>query len=74
MRCYELHLLIEAGRKEDALSFIESQSKNIVDKLWLWQTRAELLVELKRFSEAQTLYTQLLNSNPDNISYVEVRS
>ena len=72
MRCYELHLLIEAGRKEDALSFIESQSKNIVDKLWLWQTRAELLVELKRFSEAQILYTQLLNSNPDNISYVEV--
>lgn len=72
MRCYELHLLIEAGRKEDALSFIESQSKNIVDKLWLWQTRAELLVELKRFSEAQALYTQLLNSNPDNISYVEV--
>ena len=72
MRCYELMLLIESGRKAEALTFIESQSKHIVDKVWLWQTKAELLIELNRSSEAQPIYTQLLNSNPDNIAYVEV--
>ena len=65
-------LLMESGRREDALAFIEFQSKQIADKVWLWQTKAELLIELNRRSEAQPLYTQLLNSNPDNIAYVEV--
>ena len=72
MRCYELMLLMESGRKEEALALIESQAKHIADKVWLWQTKAELLIELNRRSEAQPLYTQLLNANPDNIVYVEV--
>jgi hypothetical protein len=66
---YEIMILTEAGRLDDALSRLEENSASIMDRLAYFETRASLLMQMGRLDDAERVYWSLVDRNPDNIFY-----
>ncbi|KAF7632115.1 hypothetical protein Mgra_00008491 [Meloidogyne graminicola] len=66
---YEIMILTEAGRFEEALARLEENSTSILDRLAYFETRASLLMNLGRLNDAERVYWTLIDRNPDNIFY-----
>ncbi|EWM30147.1 tetratricopeptide repeat-containing protein [Nannochloropsis gaditana] len=66
---YKAMLLEQAGRKEEALSWLESQKSFVMDGL-AWRTRrAHLLLASEQFEKALEAYRALLAENSENYEY-----
>ncbi|WAR00461.1 NAA15-like protein [Mya arenaria] len=59
----------ESGKREDALAHLAKYETQIVDKQALLETRGEILFELGRTEESVTVYTELVNRNPENWAF-----
>ncbi|KAE9418980.1 hypothetical protein Angca_008138 [Angiostrongylus cantonensis] len=75
---YQNMILCEAGQLEEALSKLEENAAVIVDKVTYMERRGKslftfldsaILMELQRMEEAEKVYRQLIDRNPENISY-----
>ncbi|KAL3095428.1 hypothetical protein niasHS_007527 [Heterodera schachtii] len=66
---YEVMVLTEAGRIEDALNKLEENSSCIIDRLAYLEHRGSLLVKLGRFEDAERAYHTLLDRNQDCVQY-----
>jgi len=71
MILYEVQLMMEAGRGEDALKHISQFEPHICDFLTIWETKAEVYMNSGRLSEAGILYRDLIHRNPGNYNYYE---
>ena len=66
---YKALILEQAGRFEDSLKLLEDDRAYVVDGL-SWRTqRAELLLRMKRFEEAQAAFRALLAENSEHYRY-----
>lgn len=61
--------MVEAGKYQEALEHAEKHAGSVVDQCALQETRADLLMRLERFSEAETIYRGLIDRNPENRAY-----
>ncbi|XP_022099558.1 N-alpha-acetyltransferase 15, NatA auxiliary subunit-like [Acanthaster planci] len=68
---YQNQVFREAGEHEKALHHLDKYENQICDQISILETRAELLLQLGRASEAITLYEELLDRNPESWSYYE---
>ncbi|VDM59394.1 unnamed protein product [Angiostrongylus costaricensis] len=66
---YQNMILCEAGQLDEALSKLEENAAVIVDKVTYMERRGAILMELQRMEEAEKVYRQLIDRNPENISY-----
>ncbi|KAF1331348.1 N-terminal acetyltransferase a complex subunit nat1-like protein, partial [Globisporangium splendens] len=66
---YANQLIEESGDLEKALQHLEDSRTMILDTLVWRQKKAELLLRLERYEDAQTLYEELLDINFDNYVY-----
>lgn len=69
MLLYKNMLLEEDGQLQEALDHLESCEKDIVDRLFWLEKRAQLLRQLNRHADAEPLYRQLLKRNPEHVGY-----
>ncbi|CAI9732064.1 N-alpha-acetyltransferase 15, auxiliary subunit-like [Octopus vulgaris] len=69
MLLYQNMVLQEANMIEDALEHLHSNDSQIVDRLYLLETRAALFLKLKKREEACALYKILVERNPENMAY-----
>lgn len=66
---YANQLLEESGDLEKALQHLEDSKAMILDTLAWRQKKAEFLLRLERYDDAQALYEELLDINFDNYVY-----
>ncbi|KAK6742518.1 hypothetical protein RB195_010032 [Necator americanus] len=66
---YQNMILCEAGQLEEALAKLEENSSVIVDKVSYMEKRGSILMELGRMEDAEKVYRQLVDRNPENIDY-----
>uniref|UniRef100_K3WMA8 Uncharacterized protein n=1 Tax=Globisporangium ultimum (strain ATCC 200006 / CBS 805.95 / DAOM BR144) TaxID=431595 RepID=K3WMA8_GLOUD len=66
---YANQLIEESGDLEKALQHLEDSKAMIIDTLVWRQKKAELLLRLERYEDAQALYEELLDINFDNYVY-----
>ncbi|CAI5444592.1 unnamed protein product [Caenorhabditis angaria] len=66
---YQNMILREAGRFKDALHALEQNSTHIADRVAYQEIRGTLLMELGHFEEAQKVWKQLLDRNPESLEY-----
>uniref|UniRef100_A0A914HAH5 Uncharacterized protein n=1 Tax=Globodera rostochiensis TaxID=31243 RepID=A0A914HAH5_GLORO len=66
---YEVMILSEAGRIEDALNKLEENSTCIFDRLAYLENRGSLLLKLGRLEDAERAYQTLLDRNQDCVQY-----
>ena len=66
---YQNMVLREAGTTEQALEHLNTYHENICDKVTLQELRGELYMKLNRLLEAEDVYRQLINRNPENRLY-----
>ncbi|XP_052794232.1 N-alpha-acetyltransferase 15, NatA auxiliary subunit-like [Mya arenaria] len=66
---YQNLVIRESGKREDALAHLAKYETQIVDKQALLETRGEILFELGRTEESVTVYTELVNRNPENWAF-----
>ncbi|CAM6129165.1 unnamed protein product [Calypogeia fissa] len=71
MLLYKVTLLEESGATEKALAELSNKEPKIVDRVGLKEQRASLLLSLNRLAEAEDVYRDLLDMNPDNYGYYE---
>ncbi|VDK51432.1 unnamed protein product, partial [Cylicostephanus goldi] len=64
-------ILCEAGQLEEALSKLEENATVIVDKVSYMERRGSILMKLGRLEEAEKVYRQLIDRNPENIDYYD---
>ncbi|BHF60446.1 N-alpha-acetyltransferase 15, NatA auxiliary subunit [Sparganum proliferum] len=69
---YYVTILIESERFDEALSFMESCTKDVVDHVTYLETHADLLFKLGRGKEAEKDVWDLLERNPENKLYYEL--
>ncbi|KAL7063445.1 hypothetical protein AAHC03_0653 [Spirometra sp. Aus1] len=69
---YYITILIESERFDEALSFMESCTKDVVDHVTYLETHADLLFKLGRGKEAEKDVWDLLERNPENKLYYEL--
>ena len=62
-------MLEEKGELTVALDHLDASRKMIVDELALKERKAQLLLSLEKFQEAEAAYRDLVDYNPDNILY-----
>nr|CDJ90610.1 Tetratricopeptide TPR2 and Tetratricopeptide TPR-3 and Serine threonine protein kinase-related domain containing protein [Haemonchus contortus] len=68
---YQNMILCEAGLLEEALSKLEENATVIVDKVTYMERRGAILMDLGRMDEAEKVYRQLIDRNPENIGYYD---
>lgn len=68
---YQNSVMIEAGQYKQALGHLTQYASQTLDKLWVQETKADLLLKLKNFSDAELIYRELLERNPENAAYYE---
>ncbi|KAK5978049.1 NMDA receptor-regulated protein 1 [Trichostrongylus colubriformis] len=68
---YQNMILCEAGQLEEALSKLEENAAVIVDKVTYMERRGSILMDLGRMEDAEKVYRQLIDRNPENISYYD---
>ncbi|VDN05705.1 unnamed protein product [Thelazia callipaeda] len=66
---YQNMILRESGQLDLALSKLEENASQIVDRVTYMETRASLLMDLNEKSKAETVYWNLIDRNPENIMY-----
>jgi len=69
MLLYKAMLLEESGDQQGALEHLEKSEEQIVDKLFLLDKRAQLLRQLGRHADAESIYRGLLRRNPEHYGY-----
>ena len=69
MLLYKNLLLEESGDLPRALEHLEECESQLVDKLFYKHKRAELLLQLERYSEAEEVYRALLKRNSEHFGY-----
>ncbi|XP_071786525.1 N-alpha-acetyltransferase 15, NatA auxiliary subunit-like [Asterias amurensis] len=68
---YQNQVLRESGDYEKALQFLEKYEAQICDQVSILVTRAEILLQLNRASEATSIYEELVERNPESWSNYE---
>ncbi|VDM38371.1 unnamed protein product [Toxocara canis] len=66
---YQNMILRESGQLEVALKKLEENSLHIVDRVAYMETRGDLLMRLDATEDAERVYWQLIERNPENIEY-----
>ncbi|VDN31472.1 unnamed protein product [Gongylonema pulchrum] len=66
---YQNMILRESGQLELALSKLEENASQIVDRVTYMETRGELLMALDDKKAAEQTYWQLISRNPENLMY-----
>lgn len=66
---YQNMLYKEAGMFEQSIKFLDENEKYIVDKLSLFENKADSFLQLKKLDEAAKIYESLIERNADNIIY-----
>ncbi|KAL4002715.1 NMDA receptor-regulated protein 1 family protein [Acanthocheilonema viteae] len=66
---YQNMILRESGQLELALSKLEENASQIVDRVAYMETRADLLMALNDNAKAEMTYWKLIERNPENIIY-----
>jgi tetratricopeptide (TPR) repeat protein len=71
MMLYKAQLFDEGGQKQEALDHLNSDAvaKVITDKLGMNVMKGRLLVELGKWEEAEKMFLDLLDINPEQYSY-----
>ncbi|XP_054721181.1 N-alpha-acetyltransferase 15, NatA auxiliary subunit-like [Uloborus diversus] len=66
---YQNMVMREAGNLEEALGHLNKYEEQICDKLSVMEARAQLHLELQQLKDAEELFIELLNRNPENHMY-----
>uniref|UniRef100_A0A915BNH6 Acetyltransferase n=2 Tax=Parascaris univalens TaxID=6257 RepID=A0A915BNH6_PARUN len=66
---YQNMILRESGQLELALKKLEENALHIVDRVAYMETRGDLLMQLNEPIDAERVYWQLIERNPENIEY-----
>ncbi|KDR18769.1 NMDA receptor-regulated protein 1 [Zootermopsis nevadensis] len=66
---YQNMVIQESGALKEALDHLTRYSDQICDKLSIKETLGKLNLELKRYTEAEVYYKDLLMRNPENTIY-----
>lgn len=66
---YQNMVMREAGMHTEAMVHLKDYDKQIVDRLNVSETKAEILLKLGRNEEAAAIYRDLINRNPENWAY-----
>lgn len=66
---YQNMVIRESGQLTEALNHLDEYQAQICDKLSVSETRAELLLMLGRLSQAEQVYRELVDGNPENWAY-----
>ncbi|UYV72753.1 NAA15 [Cordylochernes scorpioides] len=66
---YQNMVMREAGQYEKALNHLDLYEEQICDRQSLLEKRAQLYLQLKRHKEAEQVYRELIQRNPENLSY-----
>jgi len=66
---YKNSVMEDKGDYQAALDHLKNNEKNIKDKLYMLEKRAEFNLKLKNFTLAEAGYRELLEINPDNKNY-----
>ncbi|KAL8581006.1 N-alpha-acetyltransferase 15, NatA auxiliary subunit [Nucella lapillus] len=69
MLLYQNTVMREAGMNQEALQHLEDYDKQIVDRLHVSETTAEILLKMNRKNEAAAIYRDLINRNNENWAY-----
>jgi peptide alpha-N-acetyltransferase len=74
LHLYRAQILEEAGKLQECLAFLDEHKHEIVDRLWLLEKRASLLLRTAAAgsgpnAEAERDYRTLLSMNPENYAY-----
>ncbi|XP_071489003.1 N-alpha-acetyltransferase 15, NatA auxiliary subunit-like [Diadema antillarum] len=68
---YMNQVMREADMHEAALEHLNKYQQQICDQVCLQETKADLLLKLKRRDEARLIFEGLLDRNPENWAYYE---
>ncbi|KAK7097914.1 N-alpha-acetyltransferase 15, NatA auxiliary subunit-like [Littorina saxatilis] len=66
---YQNMVMRDAGMNQEALQQLDHYDLQIVDRLSVSETTAEIQLELGRKMEASSIYRDLINRNPENWAY-----
>lgn len=66
---YKAAVLREGGKFVKALAVLDKSQNKIQDQLGLIEQRAQLMMDLKSYSDAERLYRELIDLQPDNYRY-----
>ncbi|CAI4230760.1 unnamed protein product [Auanema sp. JU1783] len=66
---YQGMILRESGNPQGALEKLEENAAQIVDRVVYMETRGDLLKELGKLEDAERVWRQLIERNPENLSY-----
>uniref|UniRef100_A0A182NG76 N-alpha-acetyltransferase 15, NatA auxiliary subunit n=1 Tax=Anopheles dirus TaxID=7168 RepID=A0A182NG76_9DIPT len=66
---YQNNVIQEAGNYEQALQHLKDCGKQILDKLAVQESMGTLCLKLGRHEEAESIFKELIERNPDNTEY-----
>lgn len=69
MLLYQNLVMQEADMVDESLHHLNSNENQIVDRLYLLETKANLLLKLNRKEEASAIFKILVERNPENMAY-----
>jgi len=69
MLLYQNMVFMDAEMYKEALEHLDTFDKQIVDRLSLKETKAKILLKLGRREEAEAIYREQLDRNPENWDY-----
>ena len=69
MLLYKNMLYEERGDLTRALAHLDESEPEVVDKIGMKETKARILLQLRRFDEARAVYDAMLSRNPEHMGY-----
>ncbi|KAL6435663.1 hypothetical protein ACFW04_005527 [Cataglyphis niger] len=66
---YQNMVIQESGEYEQALKHLDKYSDQICDKVTVKETYGKLRLQLEQYAEAEQVYKELLDINPENTTY-----
>ncbi|XP_070168263.1 N-alpha-acetyltransferase 15, NatA auxiliary subunit [Polyergus mexicanus] len=66
---YQNMVIQESGECEQALKHLDKYSDQICDKVTVKETYGKLRLQLEQYAEAEQVYKELLDINPENTTY-----
>ncbi|KAJ3259846.1 hypothetical protein HK103_001737 [Boothiomyces macroporosus] len=67
---FRAFLMQESNNFQNALDYLESVRDRVCDHRTFMETKAQLLLQLEQFEDAQAAYLSLIQMNPDHSGYV----